>query len=323
MFKEELLALGKIFDSAINRQNDNQFVDRLLIARENALPLNGNFSLTAVNERFETLADLLNPENIDLLEKHITPANPALRIAVIASDQVPAHCFKTVAALIFAGNTAVVKLSDRDSVLPVTIFNILFDLNLAIKNYIIIDKTDNNFDAIIVENHTGKLLKTLARKFKGIYRAPKKKCVAIISGNESDKELKLLADDIFYCNMLGDSAVKKLYIKENFDLNRLFANMLHKVYVAENRKYADGYTFNRAVWLMNGDKFLENNFVLLKEDNNIIAPQGAIFYQYYKNLSLSSIPREEVSSIETKENFGCSRRDSFIDNNYSNLLNEF
>jgi hypothetical protein len=51
-------------------------------------------------------------------------------------------------------------------------------------------------------------------------------------------------------------------------IDRLFENFWIQDIINHN-KYANNYDYNRAVYLLNQDKFWDNNFVMLKEDDKV------------------------------------------------------
>jgi hypothetical protein len=107
--------------------------------------------------------------------------------------------------------------------------------------------------------------------------------VAILSGEESDDELRKLADDIFSYYGLGCRNVSKMYVPRGFDLNRFFNAVFPWSDIIHHHKYANNYDYNKAVWLLNNEQLLDNGFLLLKEDQALAAPTGTLFYEYYDN----------------------------------------
>ena len=64
-----------------------------------------------------------------------------------------------------------------------------------------------------------------------------------------------------------------------------------------HNKYANNYDYNKAVYLMNLVPILDNNFIILKEDEQLHSPLGVLFYQRFKN-------QEDIESylLEHKDN---------------------
>ena len=51
----------------------------------------------------------------------------------------------------------------------------------------------------------------------------------------------------------------------------------------ESNKYTNNYEYNKTIYLLNSEKLLDNNFLLLREDSSLSSPIGVLFYEYYKN----------------------------------------
>src|ERR1041385_3396020 len=81
----------------------------------------------------------------------------------------------------------------------------------------------------------------------------------------------------------------------------------------------NNYTYQRTIMLMNKIKFLENGFVILKENTSLQSPVAVVHYEYYKSENdifekLSSIENEiqcVVCSDEVQKKFS-SEKLSFV-----------
>jgi len=124
--------------------------------------------------------------------------------------------------------------------------------------------------------------------------------VAVLKGDETEEELKLLATDIFRYFGLGCRNVTRLFIPEDFLIDRLFESFVDFQDIINHHKYANNYDYNRAVYLLNRDLFWDNNFVMLKEDDQIFSPLSVINFSRYSSL-------EEVNSFiaENEEHIQC------------------
>ena len=68
-------------------------------------------------------------------------------------------------------------------------------------------------------------------------------------------------------------------------LDRLFENFTHFKEVINHHKYANNYDYNRAIYLLNQEKFWDNNFIMLKEDEKLFSPLAVLNFSRYKNIS--------------------------------------
>ena len=103
-----------------------------------------------------------------------------------------------------------------------------------------------------------------------------------------------MGKDIFTHFGLGCRNVSKLLIPEDFDLNRFFSAIVPYGEIVNHHKYANNYDYNKAIYLMNLEKMLDNNFILLKESDELFSPLAVLFYQRFKN-------QEEVNNYIDKE----------------------
>ena len=107
--------------------------------------------------------------------------------------------------------------------------------------------------------------------------------IAILNGNETKKEIELLANDIFYYYGLGCRNVSKIFIPNNYNLDILFKSFVLWNEVINKNSYSNNYNYYRAIYLLNKEVFFDNGFVLLKESEKIGSPVGTIYFEYYKS----------------------------------------
>ncbi|NBP75688.1 MAG: hypothetical protein EBU61_06625, partial [Crocinitomicaceae bacterium] len=107
--------------------------------------------------------------------------------------------------------------------------------------------------------------------------------LAVITGNESDEELVELGKDLFHYYGRGCRNVSHLLLPENYSLNRIFEAIVSYGEVVNNKKYGNNYDYYKSIHLMNLEKFLDNNFVLVKESQELFSPLAMIYYSFYSN----------------------------------------
>ncbi len=108
--------------------------------------------------------------------------------------------------------------------------------------------------------------------------------VAVLTGKESDSELLDIAEDIFAYFGLGCRNVTKLFLPDDFEPERLMKTFDAFSWLEEHHKYMNNVSYYRTVYLMNGQHFLDNNIVLLKEAPQIASPIGVVYYEKYLQL---------------------------------------
>jgi len=126
--------------------------------------------------------------------------------------------------------------------------------------------------------------------------------IGIITGNEKSDDYCNLGKDIFLHLGQSSRSLRKLYIPEGFDIKIIIEAMEPFAYVYRNNKYANNYDYHQSVFLMERISFLDNGFLLFKEDLSDEAPTGCLFYEYYTNLQTII---QKYQNSEKTENIIC------------------
>ena len=92
----------------------------------------------------------------------------------------------------------------------------------------------------------------------------------MLDGNESDNDLALLSNDIFDYFGLGCRSVSKIFVPKGYDLDLLFNAFFKHKEIINHNKYVNNFDYNKAVFLMSEEKFIENGFIILKQDPNLV-----------------------------------------------------
>lgn len=219
-------------------------------------------------------------------------------IGLVLAGNIPMVGLHDCICVLMAGHKAQIKLSSKDQVL------IPFILNLWKEFYEDLDfkfvEKLGNYDAVITtgSNNTAKYFEYYFKDVPHIIRK-NRTSLAILNGNESKEDLKNLGKDIFTYFGLGCRNVTQLFIPENYDLNLIFESFFPYQDVINHNKYANNYDYNKAIYLMNEDKFWDNNFIILKESDSLYSPIGVVFYKQYNDLaSLENYISQNTDKIQ-------------------------
>lgn len=225
-------------------------------------------------------------------------------VAIIMAGNIPLVGLHDLICVLLAGHKAIIKLSSDDNILPKFIVAALIQIEPAFADKIIVlndEKLGGNYDAVIAtgSNNSNRYFEYYFRKLPNILRR-NRNSVAVLTGHETDEDMKLLAKDIFTYFGLGCRNVSKLYIPRGFDMAMFFENTHDYDAYMHHNKYANNYTYHKAIWLLNQDVFLENGLVNLKESKDLASPLASVYYEYYDSL-------DEVKAIldERKEEIQC------------------
>jgi len=252
---------------------------------------NGWYTETNVRHAIGMIASSLNQE---LIEKWISTYkntlsdNPlAKNIGVIMAGNIPMVGFNDMFCVILSGNKFVGKLSSADKFLLPFLAKILIAIDSKFANYIEFTEGPlKKIDAVIAtgSNNSARYFEYYFGKYPHIIRK-NRNSVAILTGNESVDDLKLLGNDIFQYFGLGCRNVSKLFVPKGYKFDTFYESIFDFKYVINNNKYGNNYEYNRTVFLMNNQpSLLDNNFLLLKEDSGYSSPIGVLFYEFYDNI---------------------------------------
>lgn len=221
-------------------------------------------------------------------------------VAIIAAGNIPMVAFHDILAVIVTGNVAHVKLSSDDDVLIPAVMNVLFHLDEAFKDQVhFYDETERlkNFDAVIAtgNNNSARYFEHYFGKYPNIIRK-NRTSVALITGEETKDDLKLLGEDLFTYFGLGCRNVSHILMPEKYDIDQIFGAIVDYGEIIHNKKYGNNYDYHKAIFLMNSDDLLENGFVMFRQTEELFAPLSTINYQRYKT------KEEALSYIENHKN---------------------
>lgn len=156
------------------------------------------------------------------------------------------------------------------------------------------------FDAVIAtgSNNTARYFEYYFGKKPHIIRK-NRNSVAVLNGNEPKETLIALGQDVFQYYGLGCRSVSKVFVPKDYDFDALFKAFESYRNLIEERKYQNNYDYNKAIYLMSEFPFLDNGFMLLKEDQAFASPIGTLFYERYDDIeNLKSRIHENRESIQ-------------------------
>lgn len=252
---------------------------------EKATRENPWFTPESLDFTMQQWSKLLATDNLEQWLSHYRFPEKSKNIGLILAGNLPLVGFHDIICTLLCGHKAIVKMSSKDkSLLP-------FLLNYWQKNtaeplaYQWADKLEG-FDAVIAtgSNNTARYLNYYFKDYPNIIRK-NRTSVAVLTGEETDEDLANLAKDIFIYFGLGCRNITHLYLPKGFDLERLFSNFIEFKEIINHHKYANNYDYNRAIYLLNKEKFWDNNFILLRETDDLFSPLAVVNFSYYENLA--------------------------------------
>jgi len=258
------------------------------------------FTIESHKFALQQWAELLTEEDIKNWIEGYSRSKISKRVGLILAGNIPLVGFHDVISVVLSNHTPVIKLSSKDRYMIPFLLRKWNDFSDGNVEFEFVEKLEN-FDAVIAtgSNNTARYLEYYFKDKLNIIRK-NRTSVAVLKGDETPEELQLLAKDIFQYFGLGCRNVTRLLIPDDFLLDRLFESFVEFKEIINHHKYANNYDYNRAIYLLNQEKFWDNNFVMLKEDEKLFSPLSVINFSRYSSL-------DDVKSFiaENEENIQC------------------
>ncbi|MBL7938043.1 MAG: acyl-CoA reductase [Flavobacteriales bacterium] len=204
-------------------------------------------------------------------------------VGLVLAGNIPLVGLHDVLCVWLSGHRGRVKCSSQDPALIPALVEVL-DRFMPGTNERVLFSTGKlgEVDAVIAtgSNNTARYFEHYFGHLPRIVRKSRVS-VAVLDGTETPEELALLGEDILRYFGLGCRNVAKLYIPADFALDRFFTAIYPWNGIINHNKYGNNYDYTRALWLLDGVQFLENGFVLVKEDVQLPSPVATVFYERY------------------------------------------
>jgi len=226
----------------------------------------------------EKIEEWLNPYSIqnDLSVK---------TVGIVMAGNLPLVGFHDYLTVLLSGHKLLAKLSSDDAVLLPILHEILslFEPKMA-DRALFTQGTLKGFDAIIAtgSDNTSRYFEYYFGKYPNIIRK-NRSGIAVLTGNETDEELKSLSTDIMAYFGLGCRSVSKLFIPKNYELKRLFEVLESYNHLSNHHKFFNNYEYNKAIYLVNSEMHRDTGFLLFKEDMAMSSPISVIYYEEYSD----------------------------------------
>ena len=287
--KEQILYNDLFFDG---------FKHQIKVAHEH----NGWFTNESIMYALESWSKSLNNNNIRLWLNHYNfNTGDSKKIAVIMAGNIPLVGFHDFLSVLISGHKVLVKQSSNDKHLLPFLAKYLEHVEPYFKGRITFTEEKlKNFDAVIAtgSNNTARYFEYYFKNKPSIIRK-NRNSVAILTGNESEEQLKGLSEDIFRYYGLGCRNVSKLFVPKNYNFEAFFKGVYHWNPIINGTKYANNYDYNKAVYLMSEFDILENGFLMIKEDSSYASPIATVFYEYYSDeAELKALLEKNKSNIQ-------------------------
>ena len=251
-----------------------------------------NLWLTVENQQKAVSAlanDMLGERTLQRwLDRYQLPETKAevKTVGLVLAGNIPLVGFHDVVSVFLAGHRAQIKPSDKDPYVLPYLLQLLGKWDERATAYFSIVPRLENFDAVIAtgSDNSARYFEQYFGKYPHVIRR-NRNGVAVLSGRETDEQLRALAHDVFDYFGLGCRNVSKLYVPQDYDPNRLL-EMLHEHRdLVRHGKYKNNFDYNFAVLTLNGTPFYNNGCVMLVETEQIPSRIAQLHFERYENLT--------------------------------------
>lgn len=263
---------------------------------------NAWFTPENVEKAVKAIGEMLNRTDLTTwLNKYDLHKSAAgKKVGLILAGNIPLVGFHDVLCVLATGNQTLIKVSAQDARLISYVLQKLVTIEPRFADQFSLVERLENFDAVIAtgSNNTSRYFEYYFGKVPNIIRK-NRSSLAVLTGDETKEQLFELGHDIFDYYGLGCRNVSKLLVPKDYDLTPFFEAIEPYQVIINHHKYNNNYDYNKSIYLVNGDKHLDNGFLLVKEDERYVSPLAVLYYSYYNDLqSVELLVENESDKIQ-------------------------
>ncbi len=280
--EERINAFTRLGGKIDNLSNKERETIHQHVARSNPW-----FTPDSINLSLSGITYLLKENNLTRWVKSYSESTKKnIKIGMAMAGNIPLVGFHDYLCVLLSGHQAVIKLSTQDAYLLPVIHAWLIELEPRFKDSVHFEERLKNIDGMIAtgSDNTARYFEFYFRKIPHIIRK-NRSSVAIIMGEEEKPQLKDLAQDVFSYFGLGCRNVSKLFVPEGYEFNNLFESWEDYKEIIHHHKYANNYDYQKSILLMNKTPHLDNGFILLTQNNQLVSPISVVYFETYTTLS--------------------------------------
>lgn len=241
-----------------------------------------------VRYALEAWSDLLDPRLLTAWLASLSglPEGPPLTVGVVMAGNIPMVGFHDMACILLSGNRLKAKLSSQDRRLLPAIGRMLAASDPGWEERMsFTGERLEGFDAMIAtgSNNTSRYFEYYFGKVPNIIRK-NRNSAAVLTGDETDEELRDLAADVFLYFGMGCRSVSKLYLPCDYDPERLREPFSRFAGLSSHHKYMNNYMYQRTVMLINSTPFHDFGHCLLVPSGSLASPVSLIHYEFYERM---------------------------------------
>lgn len=205
-------------------------------------------------------------------------------IGLVMAGNMPLVGFHDFLCIFISGHRQTIKPSSKDEALIKHLAEKIFSDDERARDLISFSEMLKGCEAYIAtgSNNSARHFEYYFNKYPNIIRR-NRTSVAILTGDESKKDLEKLADDVFTYFGLGCRNVTKIYVPENYDFVPLIESFKKYHFLADHHKYKNNYDYRLAILIINRKYYMTDGALILTENDSVFSPISVLHFEYYKN----------------------------------------
>jgi len=260
---------------------------------------NAWFTPQSVENAVKAIGGMLNKEDLTTwlsTQESENKNQEPKKIGLILAGNIPLVGFHDTLCVLASGNFAMIKASSNDARLLKYVLSQLVEIAPEFTDKFEFVERLAGFDAVIAtgSNNTSRYFDYYFGKVPNIIRK-NRNSVAVLTGDETNEQLFLLGHDIFDFFGLGCRNVSKLLVPKHYNFTPFFEAIEPHQAIINHHKYNNNYDYNKSIYLVNGDKHLDNGFLLVKEDARLASPLAVLYFEYYDDIAAAEIRLTELA----------------------------
>ncbi|MFN5135760.1 MAG: acyl-CoA reductase [Chitinophagaceae bacterium] len=221
------------------------------------------------------------------------------KVGIVMAGNIPMVGFHDFLAVFVSGHIQIIKQSSKDDVLLKHLVDTMIKWNSEVAKHVQFSEQLKDCDAYITtgSDNSARYFEYYFGRYPSIIRK-NRTSVAILSGNETEEQLQLLADDIMQYFGLGCRNITQLYVPKEYDFVPLLSALKKYRWFFEHHKYRSNYDYQLAIYLMNNMFYMTNDCVVLIEAESPFSPIGTLHYQFYNDANTATASLKNNDKIQ-------------------------
>jgi hypothetical protein len=238
---------------------------------------------------------------------------------IVMAGNIPLVGFHDFLSVFISGHRQTIKPSGKDQVLIRHLAGWLALRDPECSEYVHFSEMLKGCAGFIAtgSNNSARYFEYYFAKYPHLIRK-NRSSMAILSGDESRKDLDALADDVYTYFGLGCRNVSKLLVPEAYSFEILLDAFRKFDFLADHYKYKNNYDYQLTLLILNQGTYQTNGSIILTEQRALHSPIALLHYEYYKDLADVNILAEHTKELQCLVGqghlpFGGSQRPSLAD----------